>query len=66
MTKQELMIGMIKITESKQNECESKLNSLLPDHTNERKALMIQKNLYSIIKTAVNFPGNGDEFPEPV
>ena len=65
MTKQELMQALRIVVEEKIGACEERLQTLSKDAKTERKALMVQNNLYGIAKTAVGFAGKGDEFPRP-
>lgn len=65
MTKRELMRALDAIVHEKQYACETRLQSLPKDSNTERKALLMQKNLYGIAKTAVAFAGEGEEFPRP-
>ena len=65
MTTQELMQAMRAVVDDKVRSCEERLQTLSRDNTTERNALLIQKNLYGIAKTAIGFAGKGDEFPRP-
>ena len=65
MTKQELMQALRVVVAEKMDACERKLHTLSKDADTERKALLVQKNLYGIAKTTIGFAGKGDEFPHP-
>ncbi len=65
MKKIELMDALLDLVSQKQEECEKHFQTLDPSAMTERKALLIQKNIYENAKTFINYAGRGDETPIP-
>lgn len=65
MKKQEWINALTAQVDEKLNACTERIQSLAKEAETERMALSIQRNLYTIAKTAVEFAGCGEAFPRP-